>query len=870
MPSIFPQRVAFEDDRFLQAADLQDEQLYHLQRRWQHNLALHSWGILCGLEVRIQGSDLRHPSITVHPGMALDGYGRELITTAPVDVLSLQETLDPAVTYDIWLLYNATPRDDGGLPPDPCALADLGDDCDAPETDLGRIFERPEVRLTPTSARLSPTVAEPPGVPSADLRFSPELPMKFDAADRWPVFLGKLECNGTVWRVDDSERRYGGLIAERIEFPFQATKPVTEPPAQAGSTSTQKAGMVRRTAIYNGGHPARPELRFAVVDLVDVVPTTNDEGEQNEGQNKDKGNDKDNKNDEKQQTKKQPRFGTSPLDEFPVPLSIRTFPGAEIAKKAAEPNKKEQGPPVTEIRWRAERVVAEADFILRNGAGVQFDANLPGQETLPPTSGWGIYRDASEAGPPLAASTTKDDGTKPVSKKDEYSDVLQIAMPRSTDCSNSVAIGAVNAEGKFESILEVNDDDTVDVFGTLRVHGLIIGTRSDLPQVNEEKDIEAAVNAIANLTKGAELLTKELTELEAGKKRQIFDLLIVEAVKHSSDGAIVVAVTAIAAKDGGKNILQGLTKLQDGEKKVVYGLLIAEAAKHSDVDKIVPAIQGIEEAQRKKVFEGLIADALKLLDAPTIVAELKVVGDAKLEKILEPLVTVAAGKLGPLVFVTAIRASGAFAKAILKQVVIESPTSDLVEAINAIPETPRKDILKLLVNPAVDLLTPEEFVKSLEYDKPNPKLTALYARLVREAAVLQLTDEDFVEQLKNPTELENITKLQKRIFGESLFKVPIVVEGLSDNANLKAIVQSLFELKDAIEPTAGFVEAKPEGRAKFWAKLWEKDDPGKGLRTELATTMTADKERIKEFLKPLGKDKLNELKVLIDEVLPTL
>ena len=118
MSSTFPQRVAFEDHRFMQAIDLEDEQLYHLQRRWQHNLALHSWGILCGLEVRSNGGDFRRPKIVIHPGMALDGYGRELVLTETVDIGAQGNILDPAVTYDVWLTWNVTYDEGIGADPD--------------------------------------------------------------------------------------------------------------------------------------------------------------------------------------------------------------------------------------------------------------------------------------------------------------------------------------------------------------------------------------------------------------------------------------------------------------------------------------------------------------------------------------------------------------------------------------------------------------------------------------------------------------------------------------------------------------------------------------------------------------------------------
>ena len=70
--------------------------------RRRHNLALHSWGIVAGLEPRMipaPGSN----SLIVDTGMAIDGYGRELVLAAP-QVTDMQ-LYNKDTTYDIWLYY---------------------------------------------------------------------------------------------------------------------------------------------------------------------------------------------------------------------------------------------------------------------------------------------------------------------------------------------------------------------------------------------------------------------------------------------------------------------------------------------------------------------------------------------------------------------------------------------------------------------------------------------------------------------------------------------------------------------------------------------------------------------------------------------
>ena len=61
-----PTRVRFFNGQFLQAADLVDEQAYHVQMRWRHNLALHSWGIVAGLEPSVDGADTKQAGLVVN------------------------------------------------------------------------------------------------------------------------------------------------------------------------------------------------------------------------------------------------------------------------------------------------------------------------------------------------------------------------------------------------------------------------------------------------------------------------------------------------------------------------------------------------------------------------------------------------------------------------------------------------------------------------------------------------------------------------------------------------------------------------------------------------------------------------------------
>ena len=73
-------RLHFYERQFLGVRDFQDEQAYHIEMRRRHLLAHHTWGIVVGLEIK-QGENSE--IWVVQPGIAVDGYGREIIVPEP-------------------------------------------------------------------------------------------------------------------------------------------------------------------------------------------------------------------------------------------------------------------------------------------------------------------------------------------------------------------------------------------------------------------------------------------------------------------------------------------------------------------------------------------------------------------------------------------------------------------------------------------------------------------------------------------------------------------------------------------------------------------------------------------------------------------
>src|SRR5438552_18893064 len=63
--------------------EFRDEQTYHVQARRRHDLALHGWGVVTGLDVTAGGGG----AVEVSAGVAVDPCGREIVVPEAVPVL---------------------------------------------------------------------------------------------------------------------------------------------------------------------------------------------------------------------------------------------------------------------------------------------------------------------------------------------------------------------------------------------------------------------------------------------------------------------------------------------------------------------------------------------------------------------------------------------------------------------------------------------------------------------------------------------------------------------------------------------------------------------------------------------------------------
>ena len=118
-----PRRLNYFSGRLLTAEDYQAEQSYWLGKHRSHARHLHGSGIVCGLGVKPSGSG----GVTVEPGLAIDGSGREIVVPEPRQMPDPRQPIDdrgepcgPRVDAElvtVCLAYAERPEGDGDPSP---------------------------------------------------------------------------------------------------------------------------------------------------------------------------------------------------------------------------------------------------------------------------------------------------------------------------------------------------------------------------------------------------------------------------------------------------------------------------------------------------------------------------------------------------------------------------------------------------------------------------------------------------------------------------------------------------------------------------------------------------------------------------------
>jgi hypothetical protein len=221
-------RVHFRERQTLRRDDLADDQAHRIKARRRHNIAQHSWGIVRGLAL---AEDARGVLLT--PGVAIDGYGRELVVPEAVlvETSMLQRLVEGGATaayaeqagavdgnaIDVWLNFRVRTH-----------APDAQDIAVESFRGTARTCEEAWIRLECADAGTEVDPYRPPGVPLADLAFPPTAVLPLDSDQVWPVYLGRIliEAAGhhlpTV-TLPEVALAYAGLEGAVITSPWHDT-----------------------------------------------------------------------------------------------------------------------------------------------------------------------------------------------------------------------------------------------------------------------------------------------------------------------------------------------------------------------------------------------------------------------------------------------------------------------------------------------------------------------------------------------------------------------------------------------------------------------------------------------------------------------
>jgi hypothetical protein len=224
------ERLNYYQRQYLGATDFKAEQAYHRDMRRRHNLGQHTWGIVVGLElVEKPKEDSSGVDVYVQPGMAVDGFGREIILTEPFKLSGAQfDAFNTLKHRAVYIAYDEEAEDR------PTAGYEL---CDV-ENQFSRVRESYQIIVEPkTTAHDDITVAgkvvgPPPPVNVGDLTIMPDESVPYQelpddpASSFWLVRLGSANWDGVnqmflpaaAGRLLE-EREYAGNVTAEILAP---------------------------------------------------------------------------------------------------------------------------------------------------------------------------------------------------------------------------------------------------------------------------------------------------------------------------------------------------------------------------------------------------------------------------------------------------------------------------------------------------------------------------------------------------------------------------------------------------------------------------------------------------------------------------
>lgn len=246
-------RVRFYQGQYLGADDLEAEQHYHRDLRRRHNVGHHTWGVVTGLELEIEDTN----RLWVDPGMAVDGFGREIFVLAPAelgpdDFLAEKLTTGP---QPVWLAYH-----EESAVPARYGYAECEDGT------LQRIVEGYRLVVgepEDPDGRDDVVIAGEPEDTADSIPFQ-QLPVD-EVKARWFVLLGEVfwdTATQTFLTLDQAKRPHAGVVAQTIWAPAGELRLRDRRPAADLHVAVE--GRLR----VDGVHTARGNIELHGTELV--------------------------------------------------------------------------------------------------------------------------------------------------------------------------------------------------------------------------------------------------------------------------------------------------------------------------------------------------------------------------------------------------------------------------------------------------------------------------------------------------------------------------------------------------------------------------------------------------------------------------
>jgi hypothetical protein len=239
------ERLNYYEGEYLGAVDFAAEQDYQRDMRRRHNVGQHTWGIVSGLELVLtssgntSGGTAAQAALYVQPGMAIDGFGREIVvlnqTQITQDSFAAYYNPNPnaVIPMAIWITYTQQ------------LIEPSQDACTSLNTNnpFGRVQETFQIVVTPVGtpptddsltmdgSTIDPAkvmAATPPVTAPDGSVLPPDLSIAYqqfptdDSGLFWYIPLGQIIWNansGAISASMDDGRLYSGAVAAHIYAP---------------------------------------------------------------------------------------------------------------------------------------------------------------------------------------------------------------------------------------------------------------------------------------------------------------------------------------------------------------------------------------------------------------------------------------------------------------------------------------------------------------------------------------------------------------------------------------------------------------------------------------------------------------------------